>query len=58
MLDRDARAQARGYAELVEVLRDYVGARYAVATLDLTTSELLRELARVAPADERDGIAT
>jgi len=43
----------RGYADMVDVIRAYLGARYRVATRDLTTSELLRQLARVAPADER-----
>ena len=55
VLDRDAERK-RGYGELVEVIRGYLGARYRVATLDLTTSELLRQLADVAPADERQMI--
>lgn len=39
-----------GYADMVEVVRDYLGARYAIAVHDLTSSELLRRLAEpVAP---------
>ena len=41
-----------GYAAMVEVLRAYLAARYRVAIHDLTSSELLRRLAAVAPADE------
>ncbi len=52
VLDRDDDRKA-GYAEMVEVIRDYLGARYRVATLDLTTSELVRALAKVAPEHER-----
>ncbi len=52
VLDRDADRKT-GYAEMVDVIRDYLGARYRVATLDLTTSELMRALAKVAPDDER-----
>ena len=49
VLDRDDDRKG-GYAEMVEVIREYLGARYRVATLDLTTRELLRRLERVAPA--------
>ncbi len=42
-----------GYRQMVEGIRDYLGARYRVATLDLTTSELVRALAPSAPEDER-----
>jgi hypothetical protein len=38
---------------MVEVIRDYLGARYRVATLDKTTSELSRALSNVAPEHER-----
>ena len=31
-----------GYAEMVAVIREYLGGRYHVATLDLTTAELMR----------------
>ncbi len=51
VLDRDA-DRKRGYGELVEVVRGYLGTRYRVATLDLTTRELMRGLANVAPAEE------
>jgi hypothetical protein len=56
VLDRDD-DRKRGYQEMVEVIRDYLGARYRVATLDLTTSELLRALAKHAPEGERVMIA-
>ena len=36
VLDRDDDRKA-GYAEMVDVIREYLGARYRVATLDLTT---------------------
>ena len=45
VLDRDDERKA-GYAEMVDVIRDYLGARYRVATHDLTTAELMRALAR------------
>ena len=41
-----------GYADMVDVIRDYVGARYRVAAVEQTSSELVRRLRRVAPADE------
>ena len=50
-LDRDD-DRKQGYADMVDVIREYVGARYRVATLDLTTLELRRALAPVAPTDE------
>jgi hypothetical protein len=50
----DTRKQ--GYDEMVAVIREYLGNRYRVATLDLTAAELLRSLAKVAPSDERDDI--
>jgi hypothetical protein len=52
MLARD-RERKRGYAQMVEVIRDYIAARYRVATLDLTTSELVRKLTNVVTAEER-----
>lgn len=52
VLDRDA-DRKQGYAEMVDVIREYLGARYRVATFDLTSAELVRSLAKVAPADER-----
>jgi hypothetical protein len=42
----------RGYQEMVEVIREYLGARYRVATFDLTSYELMRKLEPVAPPDE------
>jgi hypothetical protein len=55
-LDRDEDRKA-GYAEMTGVIREYLGGRYHVATLDLTTAELMRSLAKVAPDDERAQIA-
>lgn len=52
VLDRDA-DRKKGYAEMVDVIRDYLGARYRVATRDLTSRELVRELRAVAPEEER-----
>ncbi|MBA3391622.1 MAG: hypothetical protein H0T89_03210 [Deltaproteobacteria bacterium] len=52
VLDREDDRRT-GYAEMVEVIRDYVGARYRIATSELTSSELLRRLERAAPDDER-----
>jgi len=53
VLDRDADRKA-GYADMVEVMREYLGARYRIAIHDLTSSELLARLAGVAPLDEVD----
>lgn len=52
VLDRDEDRKA-GYTEMVEVLREYIAARYRVVLVDLTTRELLRRLERSAPADAR-----
>jgi hypothetical protein len=52
VLDRDDDRKG-GYAEMVGVIREYLGARYRVASLDLTTYELMKKLAKVAPDDER-----
>lgn len=49
----DDRSRKPGYAEMVDVIRDYLGARYRTATSDLTTAELIRALSPVAPAGER-----
>jgi len=51
VLDRDAERKA-GYTEMVGVIREYLGARYGIATHDRTSSELVGQLARLAPADE------
>jgi len=39
-----------GYADMVSVIRDYLAARYRFATAELTTSELMRGLAKRASA--------
>jgi len=52
VLDRDEDRKA-GYTAMVEVLREYLAARYRVAISDLTTRELLQRLARAASAEER-----
>ncbi|MBA3461167.1 MAG: hypothetical protein H0T46_14480 [Deltaproteobacteria bacterium] len=52
VLDREA-DRKRGYTEMVDVVRDYIGARYQVASRDLTSLELIRNLKAVAPDDER-----
>jgi hypothetical protein len=57
VLERDDDRKG-GYGEMTEVIREYLGGRYRVATLDLTTAELLRGLAKVAPDDERAQIAS
>jgi hypothetical protein len=55
ILDDDD-TRKKGYAEMVEVIREYIGSRYRVATLDLTSSELIKKLAKLAPQGERDMI--
>jgi hypothetical protein len=52
VLDRDDDRKS-GYLEMIEVIRDYVGARYRIATGEMTTAELMRQLERVAPEQER-----
>jgi hypothetical protein len=51
VLERDADRKT-GYAEMVAVIREYLGARYRIAIHDLTSSELLRRLETLAPDDE------
>jgi len=51
VLDRDD-DRKQGYTEMVDVIRDYLGARYRVASRDLTSNELVRSLRAVAPDDE------
>ncbi|MFN0249001.1 MAG: hypothetical protein ACKV2T_19100 [Kofleriaceae bacterium] len=51
LADDDRRRE--GYAQMVAVIREYLGARYRVVTLDLTSSELVRKLGNVALAEER-----
>jgi hypothetical protein len=53
ILDRDE-DRKKGYGQMVEVIRQYLGSRYRVATFDLTTSELMKRLAKVASDDECD----
>jgi hypothetical protein len=52
ILDRnDERKQ--GYEQMVEVIREYIAARYRIATFDLTSYEILRALRPVAPENEQ-----
>jgi hypothetical protein len=50
-LDDEPRRKG-AYADMVDVIRDYLAGRYHVTTRDLTSSELLRRLASAAPAEE------
>jgi hypothetical protein len=56
VLDRDGERKA-GYAEMVHVIREYLAARYRIATHDLTSSELLGRLGALAAPGEVDEIA-
>ncbi len=47
VLDRDDDRKS-GYHEMAQVIREYLGARYGFVTVDLTTAELMRTLARAA----------
>lgn len=51
-LDRDHHRKT-GYEQMVEVIREYLGARYRITTYDLTTYELMRALAKAAPEHEQ-----
>jgi hypothetical protein len=53
ILERES-DRKKGYAEMVEVIREYIGTRYRVATLDLTSNELVKKLEKLAPKTERD----
>jgi hypothetical protein len=53
----DDDTRKRGFAEMVDVIREYLNLRYRIATLDLTTAELGRSLARVAPQAECEALA-
>ncbi len=57
VLDRDDDRKA-GYTDMAEVLREYLGSRFGVAVVDLTTGELLSALAAAAPSDVREQVAT
>jgi hypothetical protein len=50
-LARDDQRRA-GYAEMTDVIRDYLGARYNVLTTEMTSSELLKALAGKAAESE------
>jgi hypothetical protein len=52
VLDRDHDRKA-GYEQMALVIREYLAARYRIATYDLTTYELMRALAKVAPEHEQ-----
>jgi hypothetical protein len=56
VLDRDADRKT-GYAEMVEVIRAYLGARYRIATHDLTSLELLGRLGRLASRDDVEQVS-
>ena len=51
VIDRDA-DRKRAYADMVDVIRDYLAGRYRMHTRELTSSELVRGLKNRAPADE------
>ncbi len=58
VLDRDD-DRKDGHAQMVDVIREYLGSRYRVITSDLTSSELLRRLAPpVSPVEEHAMIET
>ena len=52
VLDRDE-DRKQGYLDMIDVIRDYIGARYRIATHELTTAELARSLQQAAPEQER-----
>lgn len=52
VLDRDDDRKS-GYASMVDVIREYLAARYRVVTYDLTTYELMRSLRNIAPEHEQ-----
>jgi hypothetical protein len=56
VLDRDAERKT-GYADMVGVIREYLAARYRLAAADVTSSELVAGLARLAPLDEVELVA-
>jgi hypothetical protein len=53
LLARDV-DRKRGYDAMVDVIREYLGERFRIATRDLTSAELLRALAGVAGAAQVD----
>jgi hypothetical protein len=52
ILDR-ADERKHGYEEMVEVIREYIAARYRIQTGDLTSYEILRALRQAAPENEQ-----
>ncbi|HTL36890.1 MAG TPA: hypothetical protein VL326_27330, partial [Kofleriaceae bacterium] len=52
ILDR-ADERKHGYEEMVEVIREYIAARYRIRTADLTSYEILRALRQAAPDNEQ-----
>lgn len=52
VLDKDEERK-HGYTQMVDVIRDYIAARYRVAVTDLTSNELLRALRHAAPENEQ-----
>jgi hypothetical protein len=55
VLDTDV-DRKRGYAEMVEVIRDYLGLRFGVGTYELTTAELMRVLDKAASQQDRSKV--
>ena len=56
-LDRDA-ARKLGYADMADVIREYVGARFAIAAArELTSSELVIELEHAGTSHDRELVA-
>jgi hypothetical protein len=55
-LARDAERKA-AYTEMVEVVRAYLGARFHLAVLDLTSAELVDKLGEAAHADDAARVA-
>jgi hypothetical protein len=51
-LERDE-DRKQGYLDMIDVIRDYIGARYHIATHEQTTADLVRSLERAAPEQER-----
>jgi hypothetical protein len=56
-LDRDPERRA-GYTQMVDVIRDYLAARYRVTAADQTTSEVLARLTAIVTGPTFDGWAS
>jgi hypothetical protein len=52
VLERDGDRKT-GYLDMIEVIRDYLGARYHFASGEATTNDLIAKLERVAPEQEK-----